>query len=150
MRAAGVKQMRKEQPGFIPDGWLTIEQAADVSGLGAEEIRRFVRRIKKDKLYTIFGLPSNHRALPPELEGEDREDKWEGGSLKRSLRGQTLLNAEMVNRWKIVPTKLRELKEAGCKTIDEVAKELGVDKKTVRRALRRIHKATDRPPGATS
>jgi hypothetical protein len=102
------------------------------------------------KLYTIFGLPSHHRALPPELEGEDRKDKWEGGSLKRSLRGRTLLNAEMVNRWKIVPAKLRELKEAGCITLDEAAKELGVDKKTLRRALRRVHKATNRPPGATS
>jgi hypothetical protein len=150
MRASGVKPMRKEQQGFIPDGWLTIEQAADVSGLGAEEIRRFVRRIKKDKLYTIFGLPSYHRALPRELQGEDREDRWEGSALRRTLRGKTILNADMVERWKIVPRKQREMEEGGYPTVAQVAKEWGVDKSTVRRALRRVHKATDRPPGATS
>jgi hypothetical protein len=50
----------------------------------------------------------------------------------------------MVDRWKIVTEKRRGMKEAGHKTIGEIAAEHGVDRNTVRRALRRIQKDGDR------
>ena len=83
-------------------------------------------------------------ALPAELEGEDRANRWEGSALRRTMRGQLILNADMVDRWKIVTEKRREMKEAGHKTIGEIAEEHGVDRNTVRRALQRIQKDGDR------
>jgi hypothetical protein len=61
-------------------------------------------------------------ALPAELAGEDRANRWEGSALRRTI---------MVDRWKIVTEKRREMKESGHKTIGEIAEEHGVDRNTV-------------------
>ncbi|MBI3408192.1 MAG: hypothetical protein HY040_07535 [Planctomycetes bacterium] len=137
----------------VPEGWLSIQDAATFAGITEAEVKRRASRIRKDAQYTNMGptlasLQRIHRSgaiigLSPQT--PESLPIVPGSELKSLHEGRLILNAEMVRYWKAVQDKLRELKQAGYKTVDEAAEELGISVKDVKLALRELHKSRRGP-----
>jgi hypothetical protein len=131
----------------IPEGWLSVHDAAVVAGLSEERVRQLARKIDQHITYTIMGITldrlkrsyrSGHRVTGVPQEGPEALPILTGNELKRLHRGRVILNAEMVSYWQRAQEEDRALAAAGHKTVAELAKELGVSEKDVRRAAKKI------------
>jgi len=120
--------------GGVPQGWHTVEQAAQTAELPVEEVTRRARNIVRNKQYTLGGLPA-----------ENGEQTVPGSDLKRRHDNQTILSDTVVQAWREAAQEAHRRRTAGHRTVEDIAQELGVDPAIIREQLRKMQQR-----GATS
>lgn len=131
-----------------PDGWLTVEEAAQVAGISEEEVRRVAGRIRKGTTYTIMGVTldylkrmgKQHTVIGVPPEGPETLPAYDGSELKALHRGRIIVNAEMVAYWKRIQDKIAELTTTGHVYLDELAQDTGIPSKELQQTIKELRK----------
>ena len=107
---------------MVPDGWKTIDQAAEISGYAPEVIRRWARGIRADGEHTDTGQkPGSKRAASAELLLGRAARIVRGSDIKRNFRGRIIISDHVVAAMRVWQDKIREAKAQGGMTIEEFA-----------------------------
>jgi transposase len=115
-----------------PEGWVTVQEAAQITGALENQIRTAARRIKRGHSYTIYGRPQRWRGAPSDL------PVLPGEQLKCLHGKKIMLNRDMVTAWKQALDRIREARAQGARTEREIAAEIGITVAEVRRMVKRI------------
>lgn len=123
------ERARLQREGAIPEGWVDADRAAEITGIAVEEVLRRARGIHRDKMYTTLGLPKGIPGVDanlPEVFGQE---------LKQHIAGKVVLDEKMVEEWRKIEERTRELRSRGAKTLREIADAYGTKPNSVRKAL---------------
>jgi superfamily II DNA or RNA helicase len=118
--------------GQVPQGWYTLEQAAQITQLPLDEVLRRARSIVRNKQYTPDGLSA-----------KNGESTVTGSELKRTHERQIILSDTLVQAWKEVADKGRRKLASGQAIVDEIAATLDADPAVIREILRNLQQEAE-------